>query len=81
MKLNAVLSVSWLLCNSVLKMDNCIFREYTDTHLILGKSRGNDAAAVRLYAERYPQRRLPKQLTFHAIDIASGRPVLFALTP
>jgi hypothetical protein len=36
-------------------------------HLILGEACGNSAAAVKLYAERYPQRRLPNICTSHAV--------------
>jgi hypothetical protein len=35
---------------------------------VLGEARGNGAAAVRPYPERYPHRRLPNPCTFHAID-------------
>jgi hypothetical protein len=48
----------------MLKMDNYTFQEYVDMHLILGEARGNVAAAVRLYLEKYPRLRL----AFHATD-------------
>jgi hypothetical protein len=49
-------------------MPNYGFQTYPDMHLILGQIRGNGAAAVRLYAERCPQRSLPSPRTFHGID-------------
>jgi hypothetical protein len=45
----AVLSVSYLLFKSVLKMVNYTLWEYADMHLILGEACGNGAAAVRWY--------------------------------
>ena len=42
--------------------------EYADMHLMYGLAEGNAAAAVRLYQERFPQRRLPNRLTFEAVD-------------
>jgi hypothetical protein len=36
--------------------------------LTLGEATGNTAAAVRMYAEMYPQRRLPNPRTFQDID-------------
>jgi hypothetical protein len=37
-------------------------------HLIPREAHGSGAAGVGLYAERYPQRRLPNSRMFHAID-------------
>jgi hypothetical protein len=48
-------------------MNNYSFREYVDMHFILGEIRGNDAAAVRLYAKKYSQRRLPNPRRSHII--------------
>jgi hypothetical protein len=56
---HAVLSVSQLLCKTVLKMANYMFWEY----LILNKAHDNGAAAVS-----YPQWRLPKPWMFHTTD-------------
>jgi hypothetical protein len=49
-------------------MDNYTFREYADMHLFPGRVSGNNAAAVSVYADKYPQCRLPDPRTFHAID-------------
>jgi hypothetical protein len=51
------------------KTDNYTFQEYEGMHFILSEARGNSAAAVRRYAERFPHRRHPNQLTFHAINV------------
>jgi hypothetical protein len=48
-------------------MGNYAFREEADMELILGEVRGNGADAVTLYAEMYPQWRLPKPRSFHTI--------------
>jgi hypothetical protein len=45
--------------------------EYADMHLIRGEPRGIGAAAVRLYAERCPQRRLPNSARFTSLIFAS----------
>jgi hypothetical protein len=49
-------------------MDNYTFLECADKHLVLGEAHGNGAAAVMLYAGRYPQHRLLNACMFHAID-------------
>jgi hypothetical protein len=49
-------------------MDYYTVREYTDSHLIPDEARGNGPAAVRLYSERYLQRRLSNPRTFHTIN-------------
>jgi hypothetical protein len=64
-------------------MDNYTFLEYVDMRLILGKARGNGGAAVSLYTDRYPQRRLPKPLMFLDVDRRireTGRRRSFALS-
>jgi hypothetical protein len=59
--------MSQLLCKSVLKL--CYtFGEYIVMHLILNEAHSYCAAAVRMYAERYPQSRLPSPHKFHIID-------------
>jgi hypothetical protein len=40
--------VLFFLCKSVLELDNYIFQEYADTQLIIGESRDNGAAPVRM---------------------------------
>ena len=42
--------------------------ELTDMHLLYGETRGNSRAARRLYAERFPMRRLPSHVLFQLID-------------
>ena len=37
-------------------------------HLLYGETRGNSRAARRLYAERFPLRRLPSHVLFQRID-------------
>ena len=45
------------------------YNEYADMHLILGEISGNTAVAVRLYRERYPNRRVH----FWQLIIVHGR--------
>ena len=46
--------------------------ELTDMHLQYGETRGNSRAARRLYAERFPMRRLPSHVLFQRIDARIG---------
>jgi hypothetical protein len=55
-------------------MDNYTVWEYGNVRLITGEASDSSAAAVRLYAERYPQRRFPNPPKFQATDRASGEP-------
>jgi hypothetical protein len=55
-------------------MDNYALQEYIDMQLILGKTNGNGAETVRLYAEMNSQLRL-----LNSLIAKTGRPVLFAL--
>lgn len=41
--------------------------EYVDMHFVYGECVGNAPAAVRRYAERFPQRRIPHRETFIAV--------------
>jgi hypothetical protein len=65
---HAVLSVFQLLCKSVLKMNKYTFCEYADMHLILNKTCGNGATAVRVHTDRYTQCRLLNPPTFHIME-------------
>lgn len=49
-------------------MEEYSFSEYADMQLTLGEAMGNAAAAVRLYAEKFPNRRPPSRPTFVAVD-------------
>lgn len=42
--------------------------EYTDIHWVFAECGGNARASVRLYSERFPNRRLPCHTTFAAVD-------------
>src|SRR5258705_13215955 len=42
--------------------------EQADMHLILGECHGRAHAAVQLYGERYPHRRLPDRGVFERVD-------------
>lgn len=42
--------------------------ELADAHLMYGLARGNSRGAVRLYRDRFPERRCPDRKTFDAID-------------
>lgn len=44
------------------------FPEYADMHLVYGLALGNSTEAVRLYAERFPDRRIPDRKTFERVD-------------
>ena len=44
------------------------FSEYADMHLTYGLALGNAAEAVRLYAQRFPDRELPDRRTFKRVD-------------
>lgn len=48
-------------------MDNYSNLEIADMHFTYGRANGNALAAQRLYAEQYPQRRLPHHSTFTSI--------------
>ncbi|KAH1021723.1 hypothetical protein HUJ04_011206 [Dendroctonus ponderosae] len=43
--------------------------EYTDMHLIYGECHGNALQAATLYAERFPNRRVPSHPTFTKIHL------------
>ena len=49
-------------------MEECSFVELANMHLVYGASNGNSRASERLYAERYPGRRVPNHRTFLSID-------------
>lgn len=50
------------------KMELYSNNEYADMHLILGECRGNGRMAVRRYAARFPNRRLPNRATILGVD-------------
>lgn len=49
-------------------MENYTFAEYADMLLIYGEARCNGRAASRLYAERFPERRIPAHTLFARIN-------------
>lgn len=49
-------------------MADYTLHELADMHLIYGEARCNGREARRLYAERFPQRRLPNHVTFQKLD-------------
>ena len=49
-------------------MVNFTYPELADMHLMYGRSNGNSREAKRLYAETFPNRRLPNKQTFVSID-------------
>ena len=49
-------------------MPHFSFAEYADMHLMYGLASGNAAEAVRLYAQRFPNRELPDRRTFERVD-------------
>ena len=60
-------------CNALYTTDTLQMTEYTlieltDMHLLYGETRGDSRAARRLYAERFPMRRLPSHVLFQRID-------------
>lgn len=64
-------------------MEEFSFAEYADIHLIYGLAQGNAAQAVRLYAERFPNRRLPHWKTFVKVDTRlreTGKHVMMSLS-
>ena len=46
--------------------------EYRDIVFFYGRANGNSAAARRMYAEAYPERRLPNVYVFHSTFIRLG---------
>ena len=49
-------------------MGDYTLNELDDMHLIYGEARDNGREARRLYAERFPRRRLPNHVTFQRLD-------------
>ena len=49
-------------------MDEFSNDEYADMHLMYGLAEGNAAQAVRFYADRFPNRRVPDRRTFIRVD-------------
>lgn len=64
---SAVLSLSYLLCKCLIKMDKCAVRECADMQAVPGVASGIGAAAVRLYQEKRPQREVLNPLPSHGI--------------
>lgn len=42
--------------------------EYADMHLLYGRANCNALRAKRLYAQKYPHRRVPDRKTFENVD-------------
>ena len=67
-------------CSAVYTTDTSQMAEYTlnertDMHLLYGETRGNGCAARRLYAERFPMRRLPSHVLFQRIHARESHPL------
>ena len=61
-------------CRALYAADTSQIAEYTlnelkDMHLQYGETRENSRAARRLYAERFPMRRLPSHVLFQRTDV------------
>ena len=61
-----------IFCTALYTTDTSQMAEYTlnelaDMHLLYGETRGNSRAARRLYAERFPMRRLQSHVLFQRI--------------